>query len=79
MDIKAIKELAGKHTIEELEAFATTLENDGSCTHFSAKEDLNDAMSDVLQAMEVRRLVDGGMPLQDAVRDFSKRVRGVLS
>jgi hypothetical protein len=78
MDIKAIKELAQKYSHLELEACAQELENQGKC-QCSEKSDSNDAMSDVLQALEVRSLVDGGMSLSDAVREFSKRVRAVLS
>jgi len=78
MDIKAIKELAQKYTLHELEACALDLENSGKCC-CTQKEDIHDAMSDVLQSLEVRSLVDGGMSLQDAVREFSKRVRNVLT
>lgn len=77
MDIKAIKELAQKYTSTELFAFADVLESRGkvSC---SEKSDVNEIMSDLLQAAEVRALVDSGLILQDAVREFSKRVRGTL-
>ena len=77
MDLKAIKELAQKHTVEELSAFADELESNGktSCT---TKLDAHEAMSDVLQALEVRGMIDSGMSLQEAVREFSKRVRTVL-
>ena len=78
MDLKAIKELAQKHTVDELAKFADELENSGK-TSCSAKEDAGEAMSDVLQAMEVRGMIDSGMTLQEAVREFSKRVRTVLS
>lgn len=78
MDIKAIKELAQTYTQEELSSCADALENEGRCA-CSNKDDVNEAMSDVLQALEVRRMVDSGRPLQEAVREFSKRVRSVLS
>lgn len=78
MDIKTIKELAQKHTAAELFAFADMLENTGKVP-CSQKEDCNEIMSDLLQAAEVRTLVDGGMSLQDAVREFSKRVRGTIT
>ena len=78
MDLKAIKELAQKFTVQELENWATELEQKGQCSAI-AKTDANEAMSDVLQAMEVRKLVDGGSSLQEATREFSKRVRSTLS
>lgn len=78
MDLKAIKELAQKYTSQELLAFADEVEQNGTCSA-SAKEDCHEIMSDVLQALEVRQMIDGGMTMQEAVRAFSKRVRGVLS
>lgn len=78
MDLKAIKELAQKYTCTELGAFADELENTGVC-QAANKSDPNEAMSDLLQALEVRQMLDQGMTLQEAVREFSKRVRAVLS
>lgn len=78
MDIKAIKELAQNYSVPELEACVLELENQGRC-RCTTKADAHEAMSDLLQSLEVRSLVDGGMTLQDAVREFSKRVRMVLS
>lgn len=81
MDVKVIKELVGKYTAEQLMKYADELENTGktSCPECQQKTDLNSLMSDFLQSAEVRGLVDGGMPLNEAVREFSKRVRTVLS
>lgn len=78
MDIKALRELAQTYNVEELNAFVIELENTGSC-QCSQKPDPGDIMSDLLQAIEVRQAVDSGQPLQEAIRDFSKRVRSVLS
>lgn len=78
MDIKAIKELAQNHTSAELMAFADDLENNGSCA-LTSKADPGELMSDILQAAEVRAAMDKGMTLQEAMREFSKRVRTVLS
>lgn len=78
MDIKAIKELAQTYTTAELMGFADTLESTGSVS-CSQKQDCNEIMSDLLQAAEVRGLMDSGLSLQDAVREFSKRVRVVLA
>ncbi|MFZ9519908.1 MAG: DUF6952 family protein [Silvanigrellaceae bacterium] len=78
MDVKALRELAQNYSIEQLNGFITELENTGKCS-CSAKEDPGDVMSDLLQAIEVRQAVDAGQSLQEAVRDFSKRVRSVLS
>ncbi len=81
MDIKIIKELVGKYSVDELLKFADELEQHGktSCPECLLKTDLNSVMSDFLQAIEVKQLTQNGLPLNEAVREFSKRVRGVLT
>jgi len=78
MDLKAIKELAQQYTQEQLNHFASELEATGQCI-CSEKSDAGEVMSDLLQALEVRKAMDNGQSLQEAVRDFSRRVRTVLS
>lgn len=78
MDLKAIKELAQQYTQEQLNEFASELEATGQCK-CSEKSDSGEVMSDLLQALEVRKAMDNGQSLQEAVRDFSRRVRTVLS
>ncbi len=78
MDLKAIKELAQKFSVTELKVFADELENTGECKTW-AKDDPSEALSDLLQAAEVRNMMDNtGITLQEAVREFSKRVRGIM-
>lgn len=78
MDIKAIKDLAGRFTMEELNRFADEFEQTGNC-NVRTSDDPGAQMSDYLMAAEVRLLMDDEkLPLQEAVREFSKRVRGVL-
>jgi len=81
VDIKIIKELANKYSVEQLNGFANELENTEktSCPECLNKTDLGEIMSDFLQAIEVKELIASGLPLNEAVREFSKRVRGVLS
>lgn len=78
MDIKSIKELAQKYTIEELNGFADEFENSGVAP-VKTQEDPGEQMSDYLQAAELRSYLDQGMSVMEATREFSKRVRGVLS
>jgi len=78
MDIKALRDLAQNYSVDQLNEFVTELENTSRCA-CSQKEDPFEIMSDLLQAIEVRQSVDSGMSLQEAVREFSKRVRAVLS
>jgi hypothetical protein len=77
MDIKSIKELAEKYKIEELNKFADEFETTGVAP-VKTQEDAGDQMSDYLQAAELRSYIDQGMAINEAVREFSKRVRGVL-
>jgi len=78
MDIKSIKELAQKYTMDELNKFADEFENTGVAP-LKTQDDPGEQMSDYLMASEMRHYLDQGMPLNEAVREFSKRVRGVLS
>ncbi len=78
MDIKSIKDLAQKYTIEELNKFADAFEATGVAP-VKTQEDAGDQMSDYLQAAELRSYIDQGMNVNEACREFSKRVRGVLS
>lgn len=78
MDIKSIKELAQKYSVDELNKFADEFENTGSAP-VKTQEDPGAQMSDYLMGAELRTLLDKGMPLNEAVREFSKRIRGVLS
>jgi hypothetical protein len=78
MDIKSIKDLAQKYSVSELNQFADNFEMTGIAP-VQTQEDPGDQMSDYLQAAELRALIDQGMNVNEAVREFSKRVRGVLA
>jgi hypothetical protein len=78
MDVKSVKELAQKYTVDELNQFADQFESTGSAP-VKTQEDAGEQMSDYLMAAEMRTYLDKGMSLNDALREFSKRVRGVLT
>lgn len=79
MNAKNMKELAGNYTFEELNKFADEFENTGVAP-VKTSEDAGDQMSDYLMAAELRSLMDDkGLNVNEALREFSKRVRGVLS
>lgn len=78
MDIKSIKELAQKYSVDELNSFADEFESTGVAP-LKTQEDAGEQMSDYLMGAELRSLLDKGLPLNEAVREFSKRVRGVLT
>lgn len=79
MDVKNMKMLAEKYSFDELQKFADTFENTGTAP-VKTSEDPGDQMSDYLMAAEIRFLMDKEkISLQEALREFSKRVRGVLT
>ena len=78
MDVKSVKELAQKYTVDELNQFADEFESTGSAP-VKTQDDAGEQMSDYLMAAEMRTYLDKGMSLNDALREFSKRVRGVLT
>jgi len=78
MDVKSIKDLAQNYTVDELTAFADQFESTGVAP-VKTQEDPGDQMSDYLQAAELRTYIDQGMNPNEALREFSRRVRGVLS
>jgi len=77
MDLKSIKTLVQDHSVEQLLKWADELENTGVAP-FKTQEDVNEQMSDYLQAAEIRAMIDAGKPMNDAIREFAQRVRGVL-
>jgi hypothetical protein len=78
MDIKSIKELAQQYAVAELEEMANKFEETGLAP-LKTQDDPGDQMSDYLMGAELRKLIDQGLSLPEAVREFSKRIRGVLS
>lgn len=78
MDVKSVKDLAQKYTVEELNKFADDFEATGTAP-VKTQDDASEQMSDYLMAAEMRAYLDKGMGLNEALREFSKRVRGVLS
>jgi hypothetical protein len=78
MDVKAVKDLAAKYTMHELLQMADKFELTGEAP-VKTQEDAGEQMSDYLQAAELRNLMDQGMNSAEALREFSKRVRGILT
>ena len=78
MDVKMVKELAQKYTVDELNKFADDFEASGVAP-VKTQDDAGEQMSDYLQAAELRAYLDQGMNINEALREFSKRIRGVLT
>lgn len=78
MDIKSIKQLAEKYSSLELQKMAEEFEVTGNAP-VTTQSDPGDQLSDYLQACEVKQLMEkNSWDLQQALREFSKRVRNVL-
>ncbi len=77
MDIQVIKMLVQKYSAQELNGFADEFESTGIAP-VKTQDDPGEQMSDYLQAAEVRAVMDQGKPLNEALREFAQRVRGVL-
>ncbi|MFP5490203.1 MAG: DUF6952 family protein [Bacteriovoracia bacterium] len=77
MDIKIIKDLVQKYSVDELNKFADEFEQTGVAP-VKTQDDPGDQMSDYLQAAEVKAVMDAGKNMNDALREFAQRVRGVL-
>lgn len=78
MKIKTIKEMAQKYTKEELYNFADEFERTG-LPPVMTNEDPGEQMSDYLIGAEIRKLLDQGLTINEAIREFSKRIREVLN
>ena len=77
MDIAAIKQLAQKYSTKELHQMANQLEESGESV-LQTDKNPGEEMNDLLQAAEVKKLMEDGETLQTALRSFSKRVRSIL-
>lgn len=79
MKLPEIKRLAGEHDTKTLEqaaqSFETKLENK---LNVQGSDD-GDILTNLLMAIEVKKKMDQGMDLNEAIREISSRVRGVLS
>ncbi len=74
-----MKMLAENYSFDELQKFADDFESTGVAP-VKTSDDAGDQMSDYLMAAEIRFVMDKeNKTLQEALRDFSKRVRGVLT
>ncbi len=76
IDIAEIRGLARKFTPEEIEACITRelKEGENPCTPPGPVDRVVDALA---KAEWVRSRVDEGVPLQEAVRELAKKIRGV--
>lgn len=79
MILNVVKDLVSKHSKDEIDRAITAFETKRENLLNVEGPDDGEKLSNLLAASEVRARMDNGMPLNEAVRDFSQRVRSVLS
>ncbi len=74
MDIKEIKEIAGKYTPEQIEGCISKQMDTGEniCLMVGNSEKIINELS---KAGVIREMMDKGMSLADALRDLARRMR----
>ena len=79
MKIAEVKRLVTSYTVEQIEDAVTAFETDRKNVLEVSGENDGEKMSHLLAASFVRRQMDKGLDLNSAVREYSKRVRSILS
>ena len=79
MKIAEVKRLATSFAYEQIEEAVSAFEVERKNTLEVAGENDGEKMSHLLAASFVRKQMDKGLDLNSAVREYSKRVRAILS
>lgn len=79
MILAVVKDLVSKHSKDEIDRAISAFEAKRENTLNVEGPDDGEKLSNLLAASEIKARIDKGMPLNDAIRDFSQRVRSVLS
>jgi len=79
MILAVVKELVGKHTLHELDSAAASFEADRTNVLNVEGKDEGEILSNLLVASFVKSRVEKGMSIQEAIRDYSSRVRGMIA
>lgn len=78
MIIPVIRELASKHSVQELEMAAQALETEQKNVLNVQGKDEGEILTNLLVAAEIREKVDAGMTLPEALREKSRSIQGLL-
>ena len=76
MNIKEIKELAGKFTPEQLENCILQTIQDGK-NECDITGDVEEVVNTLAKAQTVRELMEQGMSQMEAIRELARRIRQV--
>ena len=79
MKIAEVKRLVTEHTLEIIDQAVLSFEQEKKNDLNVAGADDGEKMSYLLAASFVRKKMDQGLDLNSAVREYSKRVRAILS
>ena len=79
MILAVVKDLANKYSKDELNDAAAAFEADRSNTLQVEGKDEGEILSNLLVAAFVKSRMDKGMPMQEAIREYSSRVRGMIA
>lgn len=79
MKLPEIKRLAEKHSSSELSEAAKAFEKDLENKLNAQGSDDGDILTNLLMAIEVKKKIENEASLNEAVKEISSRVRGVLS
>jgi hypothetical protein len=79
MIVTVVKALVEKHTKAELDDAIAKFESSRENVFGVEGKDDGEKLSNLLAASAIRARVDRGMPLNEAVREHSSRVRGILA
>jgi len=77
--LAVVKELANKFSKDQLNEAVAAFESDRTNTLSVEGKDEGEILSNLLVAAFVRTRMDKGMPMQDAIREYSSRVRGMIA
>jgi hypothetical protein len=76
LPIREVRELAGRFSAEEIEGCIHHQLDEGS-NPCAPEEQAEEAMNVLAKAEYVRRLMDQGKSLSEAIRDLGRRIRSV--
>jgi hypothetical protein len=77
--LAVVKDLANKFSKEQLNEAAASFEADRTNLLSVEGKDEGEILSNLLVAAFVRTRMDKGMAMQDAIREYSSRVRGMIA
>lgn len=79
MILSVIRELAEKHELHALLKAATEFEETQSNSLGVKGKDEGEILTNLLMACEVRKRMDGGATLVDAVREHARMIQGIIA